>query len=360
MAKAKIKEEKPKEEKSSNMDGVLKKIRKDYGEIIKTGTEILTFKKSLKTVSLSPMFDSILKGGIREGTWLNISGRPKGGKTTTLMQLAYNCQKEGRPVIYINSEGRLSEMNFDVEGLDPEKMMIITAEDKPISAEVFLDIALQLISLKENEGALCIIDSVSSLIPSKELEEDVTGSMRPGLPKILSNFVKKAGQIVPNNKIIMGMVTHMITNTGGQHGSYMMADSGVKIQYQSDTKIEIKSVEPWVNSKEAQIGQAVTWKISWSSLGITATECKSWIRYGKGIDFTQELLTIAEDVGLIDKAGAWYNCVFLTSDPLFEKIFPGGDPEKAAKFQGIEKTYKFLDDNKDVLELLHKKVKELT
>ena len=277
--------------------------------------------------------------------------------TSTLMQLAYNCQKEGRPVIYINSEGRLSEMNFAIEGLDPSKMIIITAEDKPISAEAFLDITLQLISAKENEGALCIIDSVSSLVPSKEIDEDVSGSMRPGLPKILSSFVKKAGQIVPNNKIIMALVTHMITNTSGW-GPATMADSGVKIQYQSDTRLEIKSIEPWVN-KEVQIGQAVTWKILWSSMGATAVECKSWIRYGKGIDNTEELLVLGEELWFVGKTGAWYTCEFLKSDPLFEKLFRGEDPEKFCKFQGQEKTYNFLDENKEVLELLNKKIKEM-
>lgn len=355
MAKLKIKEEKI--EEKSDVSIILKEIKKKYGDIIKNGTDILHVKRNLKTVSISPAFDIALKGGIREGTWFVVSGKSKAGKTTFLMQLALNCQKEGRPVIYINSEGRLSEMNFEVEGLDPSKMIIITAEDKPLSAEVLLDVALQLISAKENEGALCIIDSVSALIPGKELDEDVTGSMRPGLPKILSNFVKKAGQIVPNNKIIMALVTHMITNTSG-YGASTMADSGVKIQYQADTRIEVKSVEPWIN-KEVQIGQAINWKVLCSSMGVTGVEVKNWIRYGKGIDSTQELLVLGEELGLVNKAGAWYTCEFLVDDPLFEKLFKGEDPEKFCKFQGQEKTYNFLDENKEVLELLNKKIKEM-
>jgi len=354
MAKSKVKEE---IEEKSEVSTILKEIRKKYGEIIKSGSQVLETKRSLKSVSISPALDISLKGGIREGTWLNIQGKSKSGKTTTLMQLAYNCQQEGRQVIYINSEGRLSEMNFEVEGLDPSKMIIVTAEDKPLSAETFLDITLQLISAKENEGALCIIDSVSALIPSKELDEDVTGSMRPGLPKILSNFVKKAGQIVPNNKIIMAMVMHVITNTSG-YGPATMADSGVKIQYQGDTKLEIKSIEPWLN-KDVQIGQAVNWKIHYSSMGATAIDCKSWIRYGKGIDSTQELLMLGEELGLIGKAGAWYTCDFLKDDLSFKSLFPDEDPEKFCKFQGQEKTYAFLDQNPEVLNLLNTKIREM-
>lgn len=270
--------------------------------------------------------------------------------TTTAMQLAFNCQEEGRPVIYINAEGRLSELNFEVKGLDPSKMQIVTAENEPLSAETFLEIALQLISLKENEGALCIIDSVSSLIPSKELDEDVTGMARPGLPKILSNFCKKAGQIVPNNKITMCMITHLITNTSG-YGPSRMADSGVKIQYQADTRMEVKSISPW-EQKEKQVGQAVNWKIYYSSNGATGVECQSWIKYGEGIDSVQELLILGEELAMISKAGAWYTLDFLKNDDKFKSLFPNEDPEKFCKFQGQEKLYNFLNANKEVCEML--------
>lgn len=261
--------------------------------------------------------------------------------TTTAMQMASNAQKEGRKVIYVNTEGRLDVKNFDVEGLDTEKMIIITSDKKPLSAEEFLDIVEQLISLEENRGAVCIIDSLSSLTPKKELEEDITGTMRPGLPKILSNFCKKAGQIVPNNDIIMIAITHIITNTSG-YGVPRMADGGVKIQYQADTRMEVEKIEPWV-SGEAQIGQAVNWKIFYSCLGGNG-KCQSWIRYGHGIDSTQELIILGEELGFIEASGAWYKLAF--TDKVDKKI------------NGQAAVYNFLKENPDLLLELDKKIKE--
>ena len=263
--------------------------------------------------------------------------------TTTAMQIAYNAQKEGRKVIYINTEGRLDVKNFDIPGLDPSKMIIVTSEKEPLSAEQFLDIVVQLISAEENRGAICIIDSLSSLTPSKELTEEVTGSMRPGLPKILSNFCKKAGQIVPNNDIIMIAITHMITNTSG-YGHSRMADGGVKIQFQADTKMEVTSIEPWLNDDD-QIGQAVNWKVHYSCLGGNG-KCQSWIRYGQGIDSTQELVVLGIELGLIDKSGAWFALEFL-------------DEETPTKLQGQEKVYNHLIDNPDALLKLDEKIKEI-
>ena len=46
------------------------------------------------------------------------------------------------------------------------------------------------------------------------------------------------------------MITHMITNTSG-YGKSRMADGGVKIQFQADTRMEVKSVTPWnIGSEE--------------------------------------------------------------------------------------------------------------
>lgn len=263
--------------------------------------------------------------------------------TTTAMQIAYNAQKEDRKVIYINTEGRLDVKNFDIPGLDPSKMIIVTSEKEPLSAEQFLDIVVQLISAEENRGAICIIDSLSSLTPSKELTEEVSGSMRPGLPKILSNFCKKAGQIVPNNDIIMIAITHMITNTSG-YGHARMADGGVKIQFQADTKMEVTSIEPWLNDED-QIGQAVNWKVHYSCLGGNG-KCQSWIRYGQGIDSTQELVVLGIELGLINKSGAWFALEFLGE-------------ETPTKLQGQEKVYNYLIDNPDALLKLDEKIKEI-
>jgi len=284
--------------------------------------------------------------------------------TTTAMQLAYNCQLEGRPVIYVNSECRLSELNFEIPGLDPEKLLIITAEDHPLSAEVFLDTVLSLISLKEYEGALCIIDSISSLIPQKDLESEVSGTTRPGLPKLLSDFTKKAGQIVPNNKIIMCLITHLITNTSG-YGATRMADGGVKIQFQSDTRMEVKSIVPWEQSGK-QIGQAVNWKIYWSGLGATGAECQSWLRYGQGIDRVQELFIMAQEAGLISKSGKWMKLEYLAGYPeTLLKLDPTldvNDPEKVLKFltyDGAEAAYNFLNTTSEAMDILNQEIKAM-
>lgn len=347
----------------------LTEIAKKYGDVIKTGTELLYDRKDYKVISVSPIVDDALGGGIKEGSWVMLSGAAKSGKTTLAMQIAANCQKENRHIIYLDVEGRLKEMNFEVAELDASKITIIRACEKPLSAEEFLDIAYKLVSSKENEGCVCIIDSISSLIPQRDLEQEINGMTRPGLPKILSDFTKKMGQIVPNQKALMILITHMITNTSG-YGASKMADGGVKIQYQADTRMEVKSIQPWIQDKQ-QIGQAINWKVLCSSIGPPGAECQSWVRYGHGVDKVQEALTMGLELGLITQAGAWMTLSFLYNKPqILNSIFPDEvelnsdntykEPEKAlkkCKVNGAECAYSFLSDHAIAYNILNEEIK---
>lgn len=348
----------------------LEKVIKDYGNIISNGLELLDQKKSYKVISVSPAIDIALGGGIREGSWVTLTGDPKSGKTTTAMQIAANCQKEGRPIIYIDAEGRLKDLNFQIDGLDPSKMEVIHPDDKPLPAEDLLDIAYKLMSSPENHGAVLIIDSISSLIPAKELVGDMTPG-RAGLPKILSIFTKKIGQLLPRQRGLVIAITHYISNTAG-FGKAKLADGGNKIQYQADTRMEIAhggektpAIQAWEVNKE-RVGQVINWKIICSSMGAPGGNVQSYIRYGRGIDFAQEVFTLACDLGLVSKAGAWYTCNFMSEcKEMAKELEPNlnvDDEEavlKAFKFQGESKVYEFFLQNKNVCDYVEKTIKEM-
>ncbi len=349
----------------------LSKIIKEYGQIISTGSDVLEEKKNYKVISVSPAIDIALGGGIREGSWLTLTGDPKSGKTTTAMQIAANCQKEGRPIIYLDVEGRLKDMNFEVAELDPSKMKIVHPEDKPLPAEDFLDVAHKLMSHPDYHGAVLIIDSISSLMPAKELDGDMTPG-RAGLPKVLSIFTKKMGQLLPRQHGLIIAITHFIANTGG-FGASKMADGGTKIQYQADTRMEIKgggekvsAVTPWTNTSGDRIGQVINWKILCSSMGPPGGQVQSWIKYGQGIDKTQEILILGHELGMIDKAGAWLTCSFmLDNKDLAKKIKPElnvDDDEavlKSFKFQGQDNLYNFLLSKPEIVEFLEMQIKAM-
>jgi recombination protein RecA len=329
-----------------------KAIQKAFGKVVSKGSELVSAKKNLKPVSVSPALDLALNGGLLEGSWTIISGDPKTGKSTTCLQICKNAQDENRPVIYIDGESRLKAYNLvGIEGLDLDKIQIIhSPEDgESLSAEDFLDIAESLMKRPENNGAICVIDSCSSLVPRSELEESSSASLRASLPKLLSHWIKKNAQTVVKNKINVLIITHYITNTSG-YGKVKIPDCGVMVQYQADTRLDIAKVEPWEENNK-KVGQLVHWKISCSSMGASGAECISYIKYNKGIDKEKEIIELAESFGIVEKAGAWYCIPFLENEKEFS--------QEAPKFQGQSKIYDFLVERKDIFDLIKKRVEEM-
>ena len=64
-----------------------------YGDVIKSGTEVMKSLGDFKVMSVSPALDMALGGGIREGRCVAMTGAPKTGKTTTALHLAPKCQR---------------------------------------------------------------------------------------------------------------------------------------------------------------------------------------------------------------------------------------------------------------------------
>jgi len=223
--------------KQEELSALEKELKKKYGDaIISLGTDILSEEKMV--LPLSPSIDSIIGGGVPEGSWVGLAGPSGCGKTTLALTLAANAQKVefgARDVFYIDAEGRLKRKNLEgIAGLDASKVRVIrSTKEKHLSGEEFSTIATNIV--KTHERAIIIIDSVSSLCPSAEITEDVSGAIRSTNPRIMASFCRQNAGVVPVMNTIVITIHHLINNTSG-YGEKMMLDGGVKIGYQADVK----------------------------------------------------------------------------------------------------------------------------
>lgn len=323
---------------------MLKKYQKDFGNIVRDGNDVFEEVSNRMVLPLSPALDLGLGGGLVEGSWVLFTGDEKTGKSTTALQFAANCQREengSRHTIYLDVEGRLKGMNLTgIEGLDLDKTTIICSDEEALPAEHFLSLAESY--LKNNERLVLIIDSISNLIPLRDLVEDLSGERRPGVPKLLSNFTKRMAGIVPRKKHVVIMITHFIADLSFSMKT-KISDGGRKIRYQADTIAEITHTKDWkIDNNTKKIGQLVNWKVLSSAAGgYPGTTCTSALKYGTGLDGVYEIIKMAIDFNIIKKSGSWFSADFLD------------------KVQGEEKLYDYLKENKDVFEEMQKRVYEL-
>jgi len=358
------------EKKKKFDDDTSNALLKEYGDIIKSGSEVLGEIQELKTISVSPALDSALNGGIREGTVVGIAGAPKTGKTTAALNFAAKCQAKGKLVVYLNSEGRLNSQNFDgVKGLDVAALKIVESTDKvAVTGEMFLDIAERY--GKTVPGCVILIDSLSSLVPKNEMEDKLNAQTRNSLPRLLAQFFKRSSHYITKNGIILICIAHQIADTGPSRKT-KMTDCGNMFQYQVGTNLVINFKTPWKGKEgESDIGQCLNWEVLTSNTGaIPGTKVVGWLRYGIGIDDVKEMLEAACEYRLISGSG-WYTVCALSEDPehplvakyLEEKGTDTSKQEnidKAFKFQGMAKLQAFFQDHPEFIPVMNEKMNEL-
>lgn len=328
-----------------------KEIIESYGSILFDSSTLLDTKQEI--VSVSPAIDNILNGGIPKGTYVTITGKEKTGKTTTILQIIANAQKIGMRAFYHDAEHRLKKMNISgVPDLKPFEIIRSTT-GKILNSEDHLTIMQK--TFMDCPNSVVVMDSWAALVTDAETKKDLTGSARSDAGKLLSDFFKKTSPILRINNIILIGVNHLYANTSGYGSAYLESGSS-KSRYYADIRLRVTKMEPW-ESGGIRIGQLVSWSCDTSALGPPGGDAISAIRYGKGIDAIYEMVNIAIELGLIEKAAAWLKAAYLQNHVSKEKW---GDEGKEFKAQGMENMIEFLRENLEYAEILRKEILSMT
>lgn len=326
-------------------------VKRQYGEgVLTKANDIVERPRDILKTSLS--LDIALNGGIPDGKIVLMSGKQKAGKTYICLNILNNAINSGREAFYFNIEaGRCSpEQVKQVCGKNADKLHWITSTDQKIlSAEEWLEILER--AIKEHKKAVIVIDSLAQLSTITEQIEDL-GSNKDmaGTPKLMSSFFRRMQPIISNNDIILIFISHLITNRDPTSRQKWVEKGGVAVQYSCSVWINAAWKKLWdINKDTNEIdGQDVHLKIICSALGKPYIPCVLPIRYNVGVDNAQDIAINAENIGLIEKSGAWYSIPMLADK--------GG---KQSRFQGMNNLISFLKSNKDVLDRLETEIRNV-
>lgn len=294
---------------------VKKFIEKEYGKGVLAGSEEF-FAKSKQIIPVSPSIDLITNGGIPEGCFVTVSGIFKGGKTSLCLSFAAVCQRPeygNRFIYYFDVEGRLKEkQNLDsIKGLKyrcgTQWQRIGNSEDGNIvlSQEDYLN-QLEYI-IKNHPGCVIIIDSISAFSPRKVSEDGIETQMRASHYQTLAKLLDECGPIVPRkNQIVIG-VAHVYQNTSG-YGKKYLDKASSRWHFQSDVKLKIKHHED-LKKGNVPIGKKTTWECEWSALGPPNLTLDSYLTYGIGLDWVEEIIVHALSIGVIQQPKRGWYCL---------------------------------------------------
>jgi recombination protein RecA len=266
------------------------------------------------------------------------------------LEILRNAQLENRPTFYINIEKRCTpSLLATIQGLDPAKLQVVPHKvDKALTAEDYLNIIERI--AKTQNRAVVVIDSIAALSTMTEQEADI-GSNKDmaGPAKLLSAFFRRAQQIVDAQDVILIFISQMMTNREPR-GPKWTEKGGIAVQYACSVWLKVTWTQQWDRNPEtnAPDGHDMNITVQSSAMGRPLLPCVLPLRYGIGIDSIRDIVNNAENLGLIEKAGAWY------SIPMF-----GGKKEDPPKFQGLARLSNYLKENPDKLKQLEKEVRSI-
>lgn len=288
--------------RSRAIEAALSQIEKQFGKgaVMKMGQKGAAVKvPAIPTGSIA--FDlSLGIGGFPRGRVVEVFGPEATGKTTLVLHVIAEAQKQGGQAAFIDAEHALDPVYAESVGVDVDSLLI----SQPDYGEQALEIAEVLV----RSGAVDVIgvDSVAALVPKAELEGEM-GDAHMGLQaRLMSQALRKLTAIVSRSKTCFIFVNQIREKIGFFLGSPETTTGGRALKFYSSMRIDIRRIAS-LKEGDKVIGNRVKVKIVKNKLAPPFREAQFEIIYGEGISREGDLIDCGLDIGLIEKAGTWYS-----------------------------------------------------
>ena len=283
------------------LEEALKQIEKQYGKgsVMKLGEHANVDVDVISSGSLS--IDHCLGvGGFPRGRIVEIYGPESSGKTTLALHAIAECQKDGGKAAFIDAEHAIDPRYAKALGVDVDELIL----SQPDSGEQALEIAEVLI----RSGAidLVVIDSVAALVPQAELDGEM-GDANVGLhARLMSKAMRKLAGCMNANNCTAIFINQLREKVGVMFGNPETTTGGRALKFYSTIRIEVRKSEAIKNGSDI-IGNKVNIKVAKNKVAPPFKTTQVDIYYGEGISHISEIISLGVDLGIIDKAGAWFS-----------------------------------------------------
>lgn len=325
------------DERRKALDDALKIIEKDFGKgaVMRLGERAEQKVQVMSSGSLA-LDIALGAGGYPKGRIVEIYGPESSGKTTVALHAVAQAQKEGGVAAFIDAEHALDPAYAASLGVDIDELLL----SQPDSGEQGLEIAGKLI----DSGAvdMVVIDSVAALVPRAEIDGDI-GDSHVGLQaRMMSQAMRKLSASINKTKTIAIFINQLREKVGVMFGNPETTPGGRALKFYASVRLDVRGntqIKGTGDQKDSSIGKETKIKVVKNKVAPPFKVAEVEIMYGEGISRTGELVKIASDLDIIQKAGAWFSY----------------NGEKIG--QGSENAKKYLSDHPEMFEEIDHKVR---
>jgi recombination protein RecA len=292
------------------------------------------YKLDIETFSTGALsLDLALGGGIPRGRIIEIYGPESSGKTTLSLHAVAEVQKMGGTAAFVDAEHALDPLYAEKIGVKLDKLLV----SQPDNGEQALEIVETLV--RSNAVDLIVVDSVAALVPQAEIEGDM-GDAHMGLQaRLMSQALRKLTGVINKSKTTVIFLNQLRMKIGVMFGNPETTTGGNALKFYASVRMDIRRTSQ-IKSGDDVIGNRTRVKVVKNKIAPPFREAEFDIMYNRGISTEGDVLDLATEKGLVEKAGAWFSY----------------NGEKIS--QGREAAKQYLIDNPKVLAELDKKIRE--
>lgn len=322
------------EERNKALKLAIEKIEKDFGKgsIMKLGDKPSVNVEAIPTGALA--LDIALGiGGVPRGRIIEVYGPESSGKTTLAQHIVAECQKRGGIAAYVDAEHALDPEYAKNLGVNIDDLLI----SQPDTGEQALDITEELV--RSGAVDVVVVDSVAALVPKAEIDGSMEDQQMGLQARLMSKALRKLTGVIGKTNTTVIFINQLRMKIGVMYGNPETTTGGNALKYYASVRMEIRRAEG-LKGDDGDIGNHVRVKVVKNKVAPPFRSAEFDIIFGKGICKIGNILDVAVNLNIVNKAGAWFSY----------------NNEKLG--QGREKAKEFLAANPDLLAEVETKVRE--
>ncbi|MDX1673319.1 MAG: recombinase RecA [Longimicrobiales bacterium] len=320
-------------EKEKALNVAIQQIERAYGKgsIMRMGEDDAKMEVAAISTGAINLDAAIGIGGIPRGRVTEIYGPEASGKTTLCLHIIANAQREGGVAAFVDAEHALDIEYARKLGVDVDNLLV----SQPDTGEQALEITEVLI--RSGAVDVVVIDSVAALVPRAEIEGEM-GDSHVGLQaRLMSQAMRKITGAVNRSRTSVVFTNQIREKIGVMFGNPETTTGGRALKFYCSLRMDIRRIGAIKDGQEL-VGNRTRVKVVKNKMAPPFRQAEFDIMYNRGISHEGLLLDLGDELGIIDKAGAWYSY---------------GETRLG---QGRENAKQFLTENEDVAEEIEEQV----
>lgn len=283
------------------IDMAVSQIEKLFGKgaIMKLGAKALEAVPVVSTGSIA--LDLALGiGGIPRGRVVEIFGPEASGKTTLALQVVAEIQKTGGSAAFIDAEHALDVSYAKRIGVNTDDLLI----SQPDTGEQALEISEILV--RSGGVDVVVVDSVAALVPRAEIEGEMGDSHMGLQARLMSQALRKLTAITSKSMTTVIFINQIRHKIGIMFGNPETTTGGNALKFYASLRLDIRRIAAIKDGQEV-IGSRTRVKIVKNKLAPPFREVEFDIIFGEGISREGDVVDLAVEMGIVEKAGTWYS-----------------------------------------------------